>query len=53
MNKVEQITLGNITIDVFGTLEKPLFDAKYIIETALEYSELNDCRFYKDNKTNK
>ncbi len=32
--------------------ENPLFEANQIIIDLLEYTQLTDCRFYKDNKKN-
>ena len=37
---------------LYNTVEDPLFDAKQVIEQVLEYKELNECRFYRDNRMN-
>ena len=52
MNKVSEFQLANHTIYVYNDVNKPLFEAKQVIESLLEYAQLEDCRFYKDNKMN-
>lgn len=39
-------------IKIYGTIEEPLFLANDIIVQLLEYSELNNNWFYRNNKNN-
>ena len=46
------IEINNLRVRIHGDAENPLFEAKQIIVGLLEYKQLEDCRFYKENKKN-